>query len=180
MRAIKTLRHMMRSLLASSRVEEELDEELRYHLERQIEVFRAQGLREDEARLQALREFGGLDQRKEECRDARGLGIVETFTQDVRYAWRTLRRTPAFAALGVLVMALGIGANTAIFTLLDQVLLRPLPVHEPDRLVRLRWNGEFNAVAMSDDSLSYSVGWHKRAFCYSCCALLLPREMRRR
>src|SRR4029453_4466138 len=106
-------------------------EELRYHLDRQIELYRAEGMSPDDARFRALREFGGVDQRKEECRDVRGLGIVETVAHDVRYAWRTLRRTPGFALLGVLVMALGIGENTAIFTLLDQVLLRPLPVAPP-------------------------------------------------
>ena len=105
------------------------------------------GCRPDEARFRALREFGGVDQRKEECRDARGLGIAETVTQDMRYAWRTLRRTPGFALLGVLVMALGIGANTRdLHAARSSAAAAVARRRIPERLVRLRWAGEFNAL----------------------------------
>jgi predicted permease len=184
MRAVRKLRLLVRSLVASSRVEAELDEELRYHLDRQIDLYRAEGMSYEDARFRALREFGGVDQRKEECRDARGLGLVETVAQDVRYAWRTLRRTPGFALLGILVMALGIGANTAIFTLLDQVLLRPLPVAHPDELVRLRWDGEFNGLVMSDDSHSYpffrDIREHASVFSGVMCRFRVPLSVGRR
>src|SRR5438876_3987345 len=143
MRWIDVFGLRLRSLLRSTRVEHEMDEEVRYHLERQVEENVAAGMSPEEARYSALRDFGGVEQRKEECRDARGLALVDSVRQDLRYALRMLRRNPAFTVVALVSIGLGVGANSAIFSLVDQALLRPLPVREPERLVLLSWNGTF-------------------------------------
>jgi len=127
----------LRSLVFRRQVERELDDEFRFHLEQQIEAAVARGLEPDAARYAALRAFGGVDQRKEECRDTRHTRIVDELIQDVHYAVRVLRRSPGFAAAAILIMALGIGANSAMFSLIHAVLLRELPYPDADRLVRM-------------------------------------------
>src|SRR5262249_22494199 len=126
-----------RALFRKRRVELELDEELRYHLEKDVERHIARGMDPQQARRVALREFGGVEQVKEHSRDARGVRVVEEFWQDLRYAARILAREPGFAAIVMLMLALGTGTNTAIFSLVDQLLIRPLPVSNPDQLVRI-------------------------------------------
>jgi hypothetical protein len=138
MRWVYKLPLRLRSLLLKSRVERELSGELRFHLEKQIEVKVARGMTAEEARYAALREIGGVEQIKEECRDMRRVSYIENFVQDLRYGLRQLRRNPGFAAVALLSLALGIGANTAIFQLLDAVRLRMLPVDNPQRLAEIR------------------------------------------
>jgi predicted permease len=138
MRWLHKLPLRFRSLLVRRRVERELNDELRFHLEKQIEVKVARGMTAEEARYAALRELGGVEQIKEECRDMRRMSYIENFVQDVRYGLRQLRRNPGFAAVALLSLALGIGANTAIFQLLDAVRLRLLPVESPQQLAEVR------------------------------------------
>src|SRR5260370_31189993 len=113
-----------------------LSVELRYHFERLVRESIAAGVPPAEARRRARLEFGGVEQIKEECLDIRGRWL-EDLAKDLRYTARTLRRSPAFLMVSVASLALGIGANTAIFSLIDAVMLRSLPVKEPGRLVQI-------------------------------------------
>ncbi|HUB77585.1 MAG TPA: ABC transporter permease [Bryobacteraceae bacterium] len=129
----------LRALVRHGRAESELDEELRFHMEMEARKAQAGGLSQDEARRNARVQFGGVDQVREDCRDARGLTFLENLARDLRFGARVLRKTPGFTAIAVLSLAIGIGANTAVFTLLDTVLLRMLPVRNPEQLVVARW-----------------------------------------
>ncbi len=124
----------LRSLFRRKNVEAELEEELRNHLEQLTEANLAKGMPPQEARAAALLSIRGLEQYKEECRDVRGVSWLENLGRDVRYAARMLRKNPGFTCVAVLSLALGIGANTAIFSLIDTLLIRPLPVPHPERL----------------------------------------------
>src|SRR5579864_3579854 len=125
-----------RALVRRKSVEGELDEELRFHFDEQVEKYVRSGLSRAEAIRRARLTFGGFEQLKEECRDARGVSVVESAAQDVRYALRTLRKSPAFGVAAALTLALAIGANTAIFSVIEAVMLRPLPYKDPGRLVQ--------------------------------------------
>jgi len=139
MRWLSKLRLRVRSLLGKPALDRELDEEIRFHIERQIEENVAAGMEPEAARRAALREFGGVEPIKEECRDARGVTLAHDLVRDLRVGARQFRRSPAFTAVVVLILALGIGASTAIFSFIDAVMLRGLPVRDPDELVVLSW-----------------------------------------
>jgi putative ABC transport system permease protein len=135
MRRLENISNWVRSLLRRNAAEHELSDEVRFHLERQVEENIAAGMAEQEARRDAVREFGGVEQVKEECRDARRVNVLENLLQDVRYGIRTLRKSPSFTFFAVAVLALGIAANSAIFSVADAVLIRPLPYRDANRLV---------------------------------------------
>ena len=126
--------YRLRALIRRKAVEDEMDEELRFHFERQVEKYVQTGLDPAEAARRARLTFGGIEQLKEECRDARGVAFIDTLRQDLRYAIRGMWRSPGFTAIAVLSLALGIGVNTAIFTLVNAMGLRPLPVLNPNDL----------------------------------------------
>ncbi|MBV8859442.1 MAG: ABC transporter permease [Acidobacteria bacterium] len=134
---LRRLWRRLRALLDRGELDRELDAELRYHVERQAAEYVAGGMTQEEARRAALREFGGVAQSKEECRGARGVRPVEDLRQDLLYGLRVLRRNPVFSLVAVLTLALGIGANTALFSITNAVVFRPLPFAEPGRLLTL-------------------------------------------
>src|SRR5437867_1007728 len=138
MRWLYKLPLRFRSVFRKQNVEKELSDELRFHLEKLIEEKVAKGMMPEEARYSALRELGGVEQVKEECRHMRRVNYLEDFLQDIRYGLRQLRRSPGFAAVALLSLALGIGANTAIFQLVDAVRLRLLPVDSPQELAEIK------------------------------------------
>lgn len=129
------IRYRMRALISRNLVEQELDEELRFHIEREAQKYERQGMRHEAALRRARLEFGGVEQMKEVSRDMRGTARVESIVRDLRFGVRSLRSRPAFTLTVIATLALGIGANTAIFTLVDALLLRPLPVSHPGQLV---------------------------------------------
>jgi hypothetical protein len=137
-----SLRLRFRSLFRRRQIEQELRDELEFHLNELSEANIAKGMSPKVARAQALRAMEGVEQQKEACRDARGTTLIDDLGRDIHYGLRTLRNSPVFASMAVLSLALGIGANTAIFSLIDTLIMRPLPVPEAARLRLIYFNSE--------------------------------------
>jgi predicted permease len=129
---------LLRSVFRRKRVERELDEELAYHFEREVEENVTRGMSASEARTAARRTLGELDLQKEACRESWAVAVLDKLTRDVRHACRTLRRDAGFTIGVFVLLALGIGANVAMFSIVDAVLIEPLPYPEPDRLMVVR------------------------------------------
>ena len=155
------LRSWTAAMLCRTRKEREMDEEMRFHIEAHAADLVGRGVAQQEALRQARVEFGGIETAKEECREAVGVSCLETLFQDVRHGSRAMLRAPVFTAIAVIVLALGIGANTAIFSVVDAVLLRPLAYRDSDRLVTILMNGEgpvsvANYIDWRDQSHSFA------------------------
>src|SRR5258708_38764740 len=127
------------ALILRNRVESELDDELESHIEMQARKNLAAGMSEAEALRRARVQFGGAEQVKEECRDARGIRLIETIGQDILYAIRGFRRSPTFVVTVVATLALGLGLNTTLFTIFNAYFFRTLSVHDPHSLFEFLW-----------------------------------------
>jgi predicted permease len=144
MRLLAVVRNTVRSLFRRRQAEAELEEEFGYHLEQEIDSKIRAGMTPQEARLAALRLIGPISFHQEQCRDWRGTTFIETCARDLRYAVHMLRRTRLFSAAAVITLALGIGANTTVFTFVENILLRPVPARDPRQLAFLNWGRMVN------------------------------------
>ncbi len=154
MRFHRVVMHRLRSLLRRSRADADLQREIELHLEQLVKEAIASGASESEARIMARRQFGSAEKSKEECRDMRRVNQIANFTRDLRHALRMIRTKPGFSVPALLSLALGIGANIAIFTVVDAVLIRPLPYPAPEKLVGVFNSAVFPGLAIKEWPLS--------------------------
>jgi len=164
MRAGVTLRSWLRAGLHRSRMEQDMDNEIHFHIERYTEDLVRDGISPEEARRRALAEFGAVEGHKEECRQAIGLRLLDEVRADLRFACRMLRQSSAFTTVAIFSLALGIGANTAIFSMLNATMLRTLPVEDPHRLVQLQSSGRAFRPGYFSNSIWEQVRDRQQAF----------------
>ncbi|HEY4575019.1 MAG TPA: ABC transporter permease [Thermoanaerobaculia bacterium] len=176
MRLLNVLSARLRALLRREAVIGDIDEELRLHLEMEVEANAGRGMAPEEARRAALRTFGNFDSVRERAYEIRGGGLLETFSQDVRYAGRMLARQPGFTAVAALTLALGIGANTAIFSVVEAVLLRPLPYRHAERTVLLWESQPHRDVARNVVNPANFLDWREQAKSFDQMAAFADRR----
>src|SRR5258708_15061287 len=151
-RVLEMLRRM-RSFFRDEKLNHDLDEEIAAHLELAIEENLQRGMTPDEARCQALIRFGGAGQAKERHRDARGLPVLDVLLQDLRYALRTFRRNPGLTIVAILILALGIGANVSVFSVVHTIMLRPLPFPGSQPLAWLASDRRVGALSLVNSTV---------------------------
>ncbi len=166
--------YRMRAVFRRNVVEQDLDDELQFHLEEQAAKYARAGASADEANRLARIELQGPEQAKEQCRDARGTILWDTTVQDLRYAIRQLRGAPGFTGVVIAILALGIGANTAIFSLLDAVVLRSLPVRDPQQLLVPRWTAKATPHPYDVDDYESSCFASRRPAAQGSCTFSYP------
>ncbi|MFY9937106.1 MAG: ABC transporter permease [Silvibacterium sp.] len=171
MRWLDRIRMRVQMLFRRGRAADRLDDELRFHLEQQIAENIAAGMDAEEARHAAMREFGNPAALRDQARETWSWNRVELVLRDLRIAARTLLRTPGFAAIAILVMALGIGANIALFTVVRSVLLKPLPFRDPDRLVRLYEHSADDKFPYNASAGGVFAEWKKQSRSFSDMAI---------
>src|SRR5580698_4421800 len=172
MRWIEKLQMRLRSVFHSEDADYELSDELRDHLEQKTQLYVGRGMTREEARRQAQLEFGGIAKRTEECRDARGMRWLDDLAHDIRYALRMLRKNPGFATIVILTLALGIGATSGVFSVVNGVLLQPLPYAHPEQLVSLS-ESKPNFATCSIPWPNF-VDWKKNNTTFSSMAISRP------
>jgi len=179
MRVLAKIRLRFLSLFRRRGVDCELEDEFRFHLDHLVEEEMAAGLAPEEARRSAVRKMGGMLQFQEESRDMRHVNFVDDLVRDLRYAGRSLRRSPGFATLSVLIMALGVGANTAVFSVVNAVLLRPLAYRDAEWIVTL---SDFSRSDQPATALSKQVSarefqeWQEQSSSFAAMAYYGVRE----
>lgn len=177
MNPFRCLAHRLRALFRRNRLDADMTEEMQAHLELATERHRAAGLNATDARHAAQREFGGVEQLKERARDARGWRWLEQFKQDVSYGGRAMRKQPGFTAIVMLTLALGIGANTAMFSVINAVLLRPLPFPEPERLVQVWESNAKRELTHFTVSIANFADWRTRSQSWDALAATAYRKI---
>jgi putative ABC transport system permease protein len=175
MKMLSRVHSFVSALIDRSRFRDEIDEELRAHIQDRASDLEHSGLSHAEAERRARVEFGGYEKFKEECREARGTGFVESLVQDVRYAFRMQRKYPGFSAVAIVTLALGIGVTTAILSIVDPVLFRPLPYANSDRLVSVGIKHAAEPFEFMLGSFYYDWTDHQTAFTEMTAQSALPR-----
>ena len=171
---LSDFRIRFRSIFRRAVVEKDLDDELRFHMDQQAEKYMRAGMSREEALRRVRLEFGGIQQVREECRDARGVSFIESLAQDLRYGFRMLGKSRVFTLVIVFTLALGIGANTAIFTLVDAVILRSIPVRDPQNLVVAQWSAHRWPQDVGTSSFGDCARTKEDATTSSGCSLTYP------
>jgi putative ABC transport system permease protein len=175
---LQTIALRLRSLFRRRAVEEELSNEFGFHFDAQVAENIARGMAPDEARSAARRTIGNVAKLQDDCRDARHMNLLDDVLRDLRYAVRAMRRSPGFAALAVLIMALGIGANTAVFSVVNAVLLKPLAYRDPDQIVTLgtRQFGSSDSELFQQISIPNFQDWHDQSSSFEAMSYYRSRE----